>query len=256
MRIRTLRLSQKYRIGLYVDAFNLYYGARKINGKGTPGWRWLDIPALSLGLVDQQSWTNSSINKFVYCTAMRTRDGNPSSQKDQEIYISALAEKYPNMRTEFGYYVPRVKSGYLVDGGKRPQKIEAELELSEAGKFNLSKSKEPYLSPFIRASISTFEEKGSDVNIAAHLLFDVFNKNIDAAIVISNDSDLRLPLHMARQKIHVGLLNPTPRPTNEALQGESDFGVGRHWWHKITQSEIRSAQLPMNVNGFGIPDGW
>jgi hypothetical protein len=245
-----------FRVGLYVDAFNLYYGARKINGKGTPGWRWLDIPALALGLVDHNSWPNSGINKFIYCTALRTRDGDPSSQKDQEIYISALAAKYPYMRTELGYYVPRVKSGYLVDSAKKPQKIAEELELSEGAKFNLSKSNDPHLAHFIRASVSTFEEKGSDVNLASNLLFDVFKRNIDAAIVISNDSDLRLPLHMARERIHVGLLNPTPRPTNEALQGDSDFGVGRHWWHKITQSEIRAAQLPIILNSISIPEGW
>ena len=35
------------------------------------------------------------------------------------------------------------------------------------------------------------EEKATDVNVASHLLFDVLTSRMDAAIVISNDSDLR-----------------------------------------------------------------
>ncbi|PWV71430.1 hypothetical protein SAMN05421630_115133 [Prauserella marina] len=33
------------RVGVYVDAFNVYYGARAQCGRGTPGWRWLDLAA-------------------------------------------------------------------------------------------------------------------------------------------------------------------------------------------------------------------
>ncbi len=34
------------------------------------------------------------------------------------------------------------------------------------------------------------EEKGSDVNLASYLLLDAFRKESEAAVVISNDSDL------------------------------------------------------------------
>jgi hypothetical protein len=30
------------RVGVYIDGFNLYYGAKAWCGAGTPGWRWLD----------------------------------------------------------------------------------------------------------------------------------------------------------------------------------------------------------------------
>ena len=39
------------RVGVYVDGFNLYYGARGLCGRGTPGWRWLDIRALAQRIV-------------------------------------------------------------------------------------------------------------------------------------------------------------------------------------------------------------
>jgi hypothetical protein len=49
-------------------------------------------------------------------------------------------------------------------------------------------------------SYANREEKGSDVNVAAHLLLDVLGGAVDGALVISNDSDLRFPVEQARQE--------------------------------------------------------
>ena len=49
------------------------------------------------------------------------------------------------------------------------------------------------------------EEKGSDVNVASHLLLDVLSNQVEAAIVISNDSDLRFPIQECRQRVPVGV---------------------------------------------------
>ena len=35
------------RVGVYVDGFNVYYGGRGLCGRGTAGWRWLDLRALA-----------------------------------------------------------------------------------------------------------------------------------------------------------------------------------------------------------------
>jgi hypothetical protein len=48
------------------------------------------------------------------------------------------------------------------------------------------------------ASVATWEEKGSDVNVASHLLVDVLAGDAEAAVVISNDRDLRWPVQEAR----------------------------------------------------------
>ena len=46
------------RIGVYIDGFNLYYGARSLCGRGTPGWRWLDLRGLAANLVSRPgSWS-------------------------------------------------------------------------------------------------------------------------------------------------------------------------------------------------------
>ena len=50
-------------------------------------------------------------------------------------------------------------------------------------------------------SYANREEKGSDVNVAAHLLVDVLASVVDAAVVVSNDSDLEFPVSYARTRV-------------------------------------------------------
>ena len=54
------------------------------------------------------------------------------------------------------------------------------------------------------------EEKGSDVNLATHLLYDACRGNFECAAVISKDSDLLEPIRIVREELGltVGLLNP------------------------------------------------
>jgi hypothetical protein len=43
------------------------------------------------------------------------------------------------------------------------------------------------------STASKVEEKGSDVNLASHLLLDAFQNSFDVGAVLSNDSDLVEP---------------------------------------------------------------
>jgi hypothetical protein len=68
------------------------------------------------------------------------------------------------------------------------------------------------------------EEKGSDVNLATHLLHDAHMGRFDVAVVVSNDSDLLEPIKIVRNVLgkQVGILNPHPRPSR-ALLPHIDF---------------------------------
>jgi uncharacterized LabA/DUF88 family protein len=44
------------------------------------------------------------------------------------------------------------------------------------------------------------EEKGSDVNLAVHLLNDAWSNAFQAAVVVSNDTDLITPIEMVTQQ--------------------------------------------------------
>src|SRR5690348_12225682 len=60
--------------------------------------------------------------------------------------------------------------------------------------------------------VAKTEEKGSDVNLAAHLVRDAFTNAFDAAIVISNNTNLLEPIRVAVQEAGktVGLVSPIP----------------------------------------------
>lgn len=58
------------------------------------------------------------------------------------------------------------------------------------------------------------EEKGSDVNLASHLLIDAFRQDCEMAIVLTNDTDLVEPIRLARDDLglHLALLSPSDSP--------------------------------------------
>ena len=105
-------------------------------------------------------------------------------------------------------------------------------------------------------SVAHREEKGTDVNIASHMLLDLLYQRVTAAIVISNDSDLAFPVARARELVPVGVVNPSPTPTAGALRGHPKDGVGRHWWYRLTVDDLTAAQLPTQVAALTKPSGW
>jgi uncharacterized LabA/DUF88 family protein len=105
-------------------------------------------------------------------------------------------------------------------------------------------------------SYANREEKGSDVNVAAHLMLDVLSGHVDAAIVISNDSDLRFPVEQARRHVPVGVINPSRNYLAGDLRGNPAEGAGRHWWACLTPSDLRNHQLPDPVGLYRRPSGW
>jgi uncharacterized LabA/DUF88 family protein len=67
--------------------------------------------------------------------------------------------------------------------------------------------------------VTKTEEKGSDVNLAAHLLIDGFGKLYDAAIVVSNDSDLAMPVRYVKDSLGLVMIviNPDRKITSKTL---------------------------------------
>jgi hypothetical protein len=86
------------------------------------------------------------------------------------------------------------------------------------------------------------EEKGSDVNLASFLLADGFRSEYEVAVVLSNDSDLALPIQIVTRELHlpVGLLNPHPRFSVE-LSKVAAFK------RRIREGPLRDSQLPATL---------
>ena len=169
---------------VYVVGFNLYYGAVK----GTPH-RWLNIARMCELLLP-----NDQIHQIKYFTALvDPRPHDIDQRSRQQTYLRAL-RTIPNLTIVLGSFLTHEVTMHLA----------------------------PPATGF--AKVIKTEEKGSDVNIATHLLVDAFNNDFEIAIVISNDSDLLLPIQIVTQQFHkpVGLLNPQKYPS-KALQPHVKF---------------------------------
>ncbi len=171
---------------VYVDGFNLYYGAVKDNSL-----KWLNIHRMcELHLPKDQ------IVGVKYFTAkIISRPDDPQKHIRQQVYLRAL-RTLPNFEIIYGHYSEHPKWMRLTN--------------PEPGG--------PYFAEVIRT-----EEKGSDVNIAVNLLHDGYQKKYALAVLVTNDSDLLSAIQIVQNDLglKVGILNPQKHPSkvlnNEAL---------------------------------------
>lgn len=208
---------------VYVDGFNLYYGCLK----GT-AYRWLDVGTLCRRLLRD----DAEIVSLKYFTAkVKPRPGNPQQAQRQQIYFRALAT-IPGLSIHYGHFITRPASRPLVRPPRRG-----------------SKFRDVWLT----------EEKGSDVNLASHLLIDGFRARYDLAVVVSNDSDLKEPIRFVREVLDapLGVLNPH-KNRSWAL---SPQGLPRGSFYKpIRPGALAASQLPDAMEDaagrFRKPDRW
>lgn len=169
---------------IYVDGFNLYYGSVK----NTP-YKWLDVYKLCQYLLPR-----NRIIKIKYFTALvSARLKDPDQPNRQQLYLRAL-RTIPNLEIIFGHF------------------LESEIIMPVA-------NQSPHKPKYVRV-IKT-EEKGSDVNIATHLIYDGYKGKYKVAIIVSNDSDLVEPIKIVRHDLNlpVGILNPIPNhPSHELMK--------------------------------------
>lgn len=243
------------RVGAYVDAYNLYYGARQCCGRSTPGWRWLDVRSLVDSVISKHpSWTLASLDRVVYCTARVDAVTNPSAHADQDVYLKALVASGNVDWIEYGNYVARTKTGLAATDD--PVTRKPVVQTSGWPLMVQDQSGAPVPSARFMVRYLHLEEKGSDVNIASHLLLDVLSGAVDAAVVVSNDSDLAFPVRSARSRVPVGMINPRGGYFAGDLTGRPGDGVGRHWWSKLTKPQYLAHQLPDPVGHLTKPVGW
>jgi len=164
---------------VYIDGFNLYYCAVK----HTP-YKWLNL----LGLCNNL-FPGKSFHKIRYFTAkIKASRHDPHAPTRQEIYWRALAT------------TPEVEiiEGSFVEWPKRM----FQYPLAYIGN---NYNRPPQLVQVLKA-----EEKGSDVNLAAYLVYDNCVNDIGESIVISNDSDLCEAIKLVTYKMGrvVTVVNP------------------------------------------------
>jgi uncharacterized LabA/DUF88 family protein len=174
---------------VYVDGFNLYYCALR-NSKH----KWLNLLALCGAALPK----TCDIAALKYYKARVSARRNPSSPKDQNSYLTALAT-LPNVQVYFGRFQVTDKSMFLV----QPMEF-------------LPPGPTPYPTPEFVRVVKT-EEKGSDVNLGVHLVRDALKGAFEHAAIVTNDTDLREPLRIVVEeaKLPVTLLTPVVHPSSD-----------------------------------------
>ncbi len=186
---------------IYVDGFNLYNRALK----GT-AHKWLDLRALSRNLLGPEN----DIQAIRYYTARVSGSRDPEQPRRQQMYLRALGTM-PGVSIHLGKFLPKTITRPLVNPI-------------------------PGRSRFVE--VHTIEEKGSDVNLATHLVRDAFRDSFDVAVVLSKDTDLVEPIRVVRYEVGktVGLFCPD-HSVPEPLRGVASFV--RH----ITPSRLSACQF-------------
>ena len=105
------------------------------------------------------------------------------------------------------------------------------------------------------AKVMKTEEKGSDVNLATHLINDAYKREIDVAALITNDSDLLEPVRIVREelKLIVGIINPHKKQSRTLVQYAS-------FVKRIRKGALSASQFSktlQDANGkFHKPKSW
>lgn len=196
--------SRFMRARVYVDGFNFYYRALK----GTQ-FKWLNPMSLSVRILDD----GDRIERIRYFTAdVSPRAGDQDAPRRQATYFRAL-KTIPELEIHKGNFLAKKITRPLVDD---PSK-------------------------FVR--VHDTEEKGSDVNLATHLLMDAFNDSYDVALVLSQDTDLLEPIKMVTQEFQktvvVGWFDRT-QPGRRHREVASSI-------RRIRSSVLRASQFPETI---------
>ncbi len=232
------RVLSLVRVRAYIDGFNLYYGGTALASvvPGVPpSWKWLDLRALVQTIVDQR-WRDRGplVAHVTYCTARVVGGGGVARQA---AYLRVL---------ELSSSVDLIEYGLFKEAYKRYPRATKDAK----GRPILLGGGVPQM-----VGVSHREEKGSDVNLASRLLIDALTKQMDAAVVISNDSDLALPVREVRTLMPVGTVSPHPGLVHGSLRPKMTPGCG-HWYHSLTFAELAAAQLPDPCHGIRRPVQW
>ena len=193
---------------IYVDGFNLYY--RRLR---KTEFKWLDLSALFQNMLGKLD-TPHSIHRINYYTAnLKRSEDDPTLQDRQKTYLRALAT-LPNLKIHYGNFTVRRQW--------------------------MRRAKPPILL-YWRKNVRVIkkEEKRSDVNLCVHLLNDAWSNAFDAAVVVTDDTDMMEALRLVRAQFtekNLYLISP---------KGEASPGLDRFATKslRITNADLAAAQF-------------
>jgi uncharacterized LabA/DUF88 family protein len=218
---------------VYVDGFNLYNGAL-----ARTSYKWLDLFALACNL--QPRDTIGHVKFFSARVMPRVTD--PDQDKRQILYWRALRAS-GHVEIIEGQFRSRDKSLPITTSC-------VSLETQAARGINVV-GRSPRME-----RVRKIEEKGTDVNLATHLVHDAHMGRYDAALVISNDSDLAGAIAIVRKEVGkiVGVYSPRQNQRLQVIREAASF------YREITPKLLRQSQFAPHLSdaqgNFSKPATW
>ena len=214
---------------VYVDGYNLYYGLlRKTTLK------WLDLFALFRDHVLDPEAELIQVRYYTAPVLGRMCD-SPESPQRQRRYLQALRKMYPEKIAIIeGKILATTPFQRLV----KPIAEAPDLQMVQVYDFN---------------------EKKTDVNLAADLIAGAWTGAYDQAVVCSNDTDLEAALSTVRQhhpSIRLGVVAPIPGDDHRRIS--TDLSRHAHWSKPLSPVHLKNAQLPERIPHSALhkPDTW
>ena len=194
----------------YVDGFNLYRRAL-IN---TP-YKWLDLSRFFDSLF--QEFEIICVNYFTARITPKPHDR--SAHIKQNTYFRAL-QTDSRVRIHYG-------------------KFQSQDKMMPVAPWEYDLHGVP-----IKRRVRVQEEKGSDVNLATNLVFDVLKQRADVYLIVTNDSDQVGPLKKLSSETNalLGLVLTSSEPANELL------GIGLPIVRKIREGLLGLSQFPNDLH--------
>ncbi|WP_419739514.1 NYN domain-containing protein [Ruegeria sp.] len=216
----------------YVDGFNLYHLALQ-----DTAYRWSN-PKL---LLENVLGHADCIDTLKLYTARVSSKIDADAPRKQQVYLNALGT-IPEIEITFGSFQVNDKWRRISEDMTKVFKPTAHL-----------------------VRVVNPEEKGSDVNLGAHLLRDGFTGAYEQAIVCTNDTDLCEPIRIVVQEIGKPVFLITPnnkikRPVPTAKKLVTAVGDVGNVFH-MRNNHLKNAMLPQNLLGKGgkpilMPPSW
>lgn len=182
--------------------------------------RWLDLRTWVENLLPGQD-----VKRIRYVTAWANPSPNRSQASRQKVYLRALAT-VPGLTIHLGRCLADTST--LVDA--------TDIRITH--------------------HVVKVRQQGVDVALVTLLLKDAATKDCDTAVVVSSDSDLRLPMSVARETFgaRVGVVNPRRGRRGLAMREVADFHV------RPPEASYAAAQFPKELTdakgSFHVPNSW
>jgi len=204
-----------------MDSTSITYGALKDSIH-----KWLDLKQLFTNVLQPKN----KIERIKYYTArVSARPEDLDAPTFQDIYLRALELYIPELTIVQGHFVRK--------------QVQMRLATPINGKYF--------------ADVIKTEEKGSDVNLAVHMVNDGWQNQYDCAVVCSNDGDLSEAIRIVRRELHKTVLLVVPgdkknRPPSVALKRWASYTL------RISEEHLAKSQLPNPIPGTTIhkPKSW